>query len=189
MTTPVLLASQLPAASISRASLLAGGGGRRHHSRSLPGYARWPMATWPPGLGCRCASPEPKWSQRSTGNLSPTGPVALFGRPANLSRYPATAAAPRGIHIWYVAGVAELVQIDEPVPTQPVTEALGPPEAEVDSLLGSSRRQLVYAGRGLTVHVSTFTGVPYRLYGYAPCPVEQFLNAPLRWVSSTRRQR
>jgi hypothetical protein len=117
------------------------------------------------------------------------GPVVLFGRPATLCRYPATAAAPRGVQIWYVAGVADLAQVDEPVPTQPVTEALGPPEAEVDSLLGSSRRQLVYAGRGLTVHVSAFDGRPYRLYGYAPCPAEQFLDAPLRWVSSTRRQR
>jgi hypothetical protein len=117
------------------------------------------------------------------------GPVALFGRPAALCRYPATAAAPLGIQIWYVGSAAELVQIDEPVPTRPVTEALGPPEAEVDSLLGSSRRQLVYAGRGLTVHVSAFTGRPYRLYGYAPCPVEQFLDAPLRSVSSTRGRR
>jgi hypothetical protein len=144
------------------------------------------LAAWT-GLSVRLARAEVE--SALDGQPESDGPVALFGRPATLSRYPATAAAPRGIHIWYVAGVAELVQIDEPVPTQAVTESLGPPEAEVESLLGSSRRQLVYAGRGLTVHVSTFTGVPYRLYGYAPCPAEQFLNAPLRWVSSTRRQR
>jgi hypothetical protein len=117
------------------------------------------------------------------------GPVALFGTPATLCRYPATTAAPRGIQIWYAAGVANLVEIDEPVPAVPVTEALGPPEAEVDSLLGSSRRQLIYAGRGLTVHVSAVTGEPYRLFGYTPCPAEQFLEAPLRWVSSTRSRR
>ncbi|GIE99657.1 hypothetical protein [Paractinoplanes rishiriensis] len=117
------------------------------------------------------------------------GPLGLFGTAATLCRYPATAAAPLGIQIWYVAGAVELVQIDEPVPTQAVTEALGPPEADVDSLLGSSRRQLVYAGRGLTVHVSGITGEPYRLYGYPPCPAEQFLAAPLRYVSSTRSRR
>ena len=117
------------------------------------------------------------------------GPVALFGTPATLCRYPATAAAPRGVQIWYARGAAELIQIDEPVPTRPVAEALGPPEADVDSLLGSSRRQLVYAGRGLTIHVSAFTGEPYRLYAFAPCPTEQFLNSPLRLVSSTRSRR
>ena len=114
------------------------------------------------------------------------GPILLFGTGATLCRYPAVPAAPSGVVVWYVDGAAALVEIPEPALPEPVEAQLGPPEAKVPSLLGSIRTQLVYAGRGLVVHASNLTDLPYRIYGFRACPVEEFLAGPLRSVRSVR---
>jgi hypothetical protein len=110
------------------------------------------------------------------------GPVLLFGTGAQLGRYPATAGAPHGLAVWFVAGAADLVEIGEPALAAPVADQLGPPETRVESLLGPGWSQLVYAERGLVVHVSGATDRPRRLYGFAAGPVKQFLTGPLRAI-------
>lgn len=138
----------------------------------------------PPGLGT--ADVDQVLGPRIPGGDVPS---IAFGSAMVLRRYPPALVAPLGIRVWFSADEstdgALLVEVDEPRLTRPLEDLLDGPEADLPSLLGTSRRQLVYAERGLTVHVS-MSGEPYRLYGYEPTALATYLESPLRYVASHR---
>jgi hypothetical protein len=91
------------------------------------------------------------------GELGPPLEDQLFGgmfggEPAMFRRYPATDAAPRGITCWILGEDVVGVEIREAAPAADALEALGSPDLELESGLGSTYAQEVWASRGLVVH-------------------------------------
>jgi hypothetical protein len=74
------------------------------------------------------------------------------GEPTMFRRYPATDAAPRGITCWFLDDDVVGVEIREAVPETDVLARLGPPDLVLESGLGSTYVQEVWAGRGLVLH-------------------------------------
>ena len=74
------------------------------------------------------------------------------GEPTMFRRYPATEAAPRGITCWILDRDVVGVEIRDASPASEAFEALGPPDLVLDSGLGSTYAQEVWAARGLVVH-------------------------------------
>jgi hypothetical protein len=60
------------------------------------------------------------------------------------------------------------------------------PDGIVESLLGSTRRQHVWARRGLAMHIQSGTGAVYRLYAFAPCTLDEWMADPLSRVEQRR---
>ena len=123
------------------------------------------------------------------GSASPEQSGRLGGLPAVYRVYPATDGAPFGVQVWFEAERVAAFEIREPPLRVPLDEQLGEPEARAPSGLGGSYRQWVYAGRGLTVHVSRVTGEALRVYAYPACPTERFLEHPLSRVERRRIRR
>ena len=117
----------------------------------------------------------------------PEETMTLAGAVATVRTYPPTAGAPFGIRAWFEGDQVVALDIREPVLGGPYEDLLGEPEADAPSGLGGSYRQLVYASRGLTLHVSA--GTVRHLYAYAPCTAEQFLASPLAEVEVRRIRR
>jgi hypothetical protein len=113
-------------------------------------------------------------------------PGILGGAPAVAHLFAATEFAPYGVIVWFEDGVASIVEIQEPQPPAPPEEILGPPDGIVESLLGSTRRQYVWARRGLAMHIQDGTGAVYRLYGFASCSLEEWMADPLSRVAQHR---
>jgi hypothetical protein len=74
------------------------------------------------------------------------------GEPTMFRRYPATDGAPRGITCWILDDDVVGVEIREAVPDTEVLERLGPPDLVLESGMGSTYVQEVWAARGLVVH-------------------------------------
>lgn len=110
----------------------------------------------------------------------------LGGMPTQFRDYPATPAAPAGIRIWYEGDTIIAVQIETPALAEPIDQLLGTPEQTEKSLLQSFHTQWIYAGRGLTAHVSNTSHVVLRLYGYPPTSVDEFLQSSLSRVENRR---
>jgi hypothetical protein len=109
------------------------------------------------------------------------------GEPAEFRRYPATDAAPQGVTCWLLDDAVIGIEIHDPEPDRASLEALGPPDLELDSGLGPSWSQHVWAARGLVVHRRD-DRVGLAL-GLAPIDPETWPTDPLRWWRVERRQR
>jgi hypothetical protein len=142
-------------------------------------YERWHGV--PPGLDRATVD-----AALDSGDASPERSGRLGGLPAVYRMYPPTDGAPFGVQVWFEGERVSVLEIREPPLRAPLDEWLGEPEARVPSGLGGSYRQWVYAGRGLTFHVSRVTGEALRLYAYPACPTERFLEHPLSRVERRR---
>jgi hypothetical protein len=97
--------------------------------------------------------------------------------------YPATAAAPEGIVVWFSDQRIVLVCVGHPTLAEPLETSLRSPEAQEPSLLGSGQMQWIYASRGIVVHAwGTNTTTPFRLYAFQPTSVAAFRKSPLSRV-------
>lgn len=109
------------------------------------------------------------------------------GEPAQFRRYPATAAAPRGITCWVLGDVVVGIELHEPLPDPALMAALGPPELVLESGLGSAWSQEVWTSRGLVIH--RHGDVVRVAFGLAPIDPEAWLSDPLRWWRIERHRR
>ncbi|MFQ5768512.1 MAG: hypothetical protein ACE5ID_11105 [Acidobacteriota bacterium] len=111
----------------------------------------------------------------------------LAGQLTTFRRYPPRGFAPQGVIVWLHQHEIAALQINQPdLPVTKLEEILGSPEATEPSGLHSFTKQWIYASRGLTVHLRPSTSEVFRLYGYRPMTVEEFLNSPLSQVSIRR---
>ena len=109
------------------------------------------------------------------------------GEPAEFRRYPPTDAAPMGLTCWLLDDAVIGIEIHEPVPDSAALETLGPPDLDLESGLGPSFRQHIWASRGLVVHRrDDRIGL---LLGLAPIDPDAWLSDPLRWWAVERRRR
>jgi hypothetical protein len=109
------------------------------------------------------------------------------GEPAQFRRYPATAAAPRGITCWVLGDVVVGIELHEPFPDPASMASLGSPDLVLESGVGPAWSQEVWASRGLVIHRrGDLVRVAFAL---APIDPEQWLADPLRWWRSERRRR
>lgn len=96
------------------------------------------------------------------------------GVPTGYRIYPATAAAPYGVFVWYEEDRAVALQIHSFTPERPVLEQLGEPEARELSRMPGFKTQWIYASRGLTLHIDDDTGAVAWLYGYRPMSLDAY---------------
>jgi hypothetical protein len=96
------------------------------------------------------------------------------GIPTGYRIYPATAAAPYGIFVWYEEDRAVALQIHSFTPQRPVLDQLGEPEARELSRMPGFKTQWIYAVRGLTLHVDDDSGAVAWLYGYRPMSLDVY---------------
>lgn len=109
------------------------------------------------------------------------------GEPAELRRYPATDAAPGGVTGWFLGDMLVGIELREPEPPPEALAALGPPDLTLDSGLGGSWVQEVWAERGLVVHRRE---AHVRMaFGLAPIDPEAWPSDPLRFWGSERIRR
>jgi hypothetical protein len=109
------------------------------------------------------------------------------GEPAQFRRYPATAAAPRGVICWVLGDTVVGIELHEPVPDPASMASLGSPELVLESGLGSAWSQEVWASRGLVIHRR---GHVVRVaFGLAPMDPDDWLSDPLRWWRTERHRR
>jgi hypothetical protein len=113
----------------------------------------------------------------------------LGGALTEFRRFPPTSFAPYGIVVWVEEGEIIAVEIVEPHLPAPIQDQLGAPEAETPSALAAFHTQLIYATRGLALHVHQFRSTVFRLYAFAPTTVADFLASPLAGVATQRTPR
>jgi hypothetical protein len=108
------------------------------------------------------------------------------GEPAEFRLYPPTKAAPMGITCWLLDDVVVGIEIRDPRPIPAALTALGKPDLVLESGLGSSYKQQVWASRGLVIHRrEKRIGLAF---GLAPIDPEEWPDDPLRrWRSERRR--
>ncbi|MGY8706517.1 hypothetical protein RAD16_12330 [Bradyrhizobium sp. 18BD] len=86
----------------------------------------------------------------------------------------------RGIRVWVADDAVVLidatdVSLPEPLPS--LLNALGEPDAKLDSFLGTFEikgSEYVYARRGLTLYVNPATTVLLRIAGFAPASLDDY---------------
>lgn len=154
---------------------------------ALHALAAGRLADWP-GLppGCTRAVVEAALGPSGDG---PDGAGRLGPSPAAFRRYPPAPIAPYGLTVWFAGEQATLVEINTPSLAEPPEAQLGPPEAEARSGIDRLHTQLVYAGRGLTIHLHTYTRDLRRIYAYPPTSAEAFLQSWLSQVELRREPR
>jgi hypothetical protein len=154
---------------------------------ALRALAEGRLAAWPglpPGCGRRHVE-----AALGPSEPGPDGAGQLGGSPTAFRHYPSAPIAPYGIVVWYVGDQVTLIEINTPsLPASPEAQ-LGPPEARARSGLDGLHTQLVYAGRGLTIHQHELNGSLKRIYAYAPTSAEAFLQSWLGQVAIERRRR
>jgi hypothetical protein len=119
----------------------------------------------------------------------PDGSGRLGDSPASFRRYPAAPAAPYGLTVWYSGDRALLIEINTPSLAVAPEDLLGPPEADVPSKLDAMHSQLIYAQRGLVIHLHNYTRQVKRIYAMPPTTVEMFLASWLSQVEIRREPR
>lgn len=107
------------------------------------------------------------------------------GEPTQFRRYPATAAAPRGVTAWVHGEVVVGLEISQPDPPAGSLEELGAPPSVIGSELGPAWSQELWPERGLVLHRRD-TGVAV-IFGLAPFTLERWETDPLRWWRIERR--
>lgn len=116
----------------------------------------------------------------------PDGAGRLGPSPAAFRRYPPAPIGPYGVIVWLAGDAVTLIEVNTPALSESPEAQLGPPEAEVPSRLDRLHTQLIYASRGLTLHLHTYTRQLKRIYAYPPTTVEAFLASWLSQVAIGR---
>lgn len=145
------------------------------------------LAAWP-GLLPGCSRSHVEAALGPSGD-GPDGSGRLGPSPTAFRRYPPAPAGPYGVVVWYVGDAVRLIEINTPHLGDPPEAQLGPPEATAPSRLDGLHTQLIYASRGLTVHLHTYTRALRRIYAYAPTSAEEFLASALSQVAIGREAR
>lgn len=125
-------------------------------------------------------------AERALGSPAAERAGNLGGSPTMFAEYPAHTGAPNGVTIWHVDERLVFVRIQGAVPSAPVQELLGEPEATMPSRMRRSLVQHVHASRGLTLHVHRATGEIAFLMGYAPMSLDAYRAS---WISQTELRR
>ena len=147
------------------------------HALAMGDYARW--RGLPDGVDRAAADAA----------LGPGGDEhagILAGMPATYRIHPPAEGAPFGVQVWLEGDLVGVLEIRDPPLREPLDVQLGEPEARVESGLGGSYRQWVYATRGLVFHVSAVTGSVLRMYAFPAIETDAFLAHPLRHVARRR---
>ena len=120
----------------------------------------------------------------------PDGVGHLEGGAVAFRDYPPTAFSPAGITVWWKSeDEVAILQMNEPALTETHVVELGVPEKIVESGLHFIARQLVYASRGLTLHIVEKPFRPLRLYAYGATSAEEFLRSAFSRVEVRRHLR
>ena len=149
---------------------------------ALRALAEGRLADWP-GLLPGCGRPHAEAALGPSG-AGPDGAGWLGPSPAAFRHY-----GPYGIVVWYAGDAVLLIEINTPHLDAPPEALLGPPEATAPSRLDGLHSQLIYARRGLTIHLHTYTRALRRIYAYTPTSAEAFLASPLSQVAIGREAR
>jgi hypothetical protein len=104
---------------------------------------------------------------------SPPGPDAVGGTLGPHRSYP------NGVTVFFAGDTVTAGQILAPRLRQPPRTALGEPEGSAPSRLEPYADQLIWARRGITVHVDRGTGAASWLFFYPPMSVADFLRSPM----------
>jgi hypothetical protein len=105
----------------------------------------------------------------------PDGNGPLMGEMLPFRRYPAAAAAPFGVVVWFGAqDRVLLVEIPSPAVDATGLLALGEPELELPSGLEVFHTQLAWPSRGLAAHVSKSNGALRALHAFAPMGRDEY---------------
>ena len=152
--------------------------GSSHCVQLLRALAAGRLGEWQ-GLPTNCVKDDAE-AAFGPSDAGPDGVASLNGSLAAFRRYPPTAGAPYGIQIWLRNNIIFAVEINSPRLPQPFTEVLGEPEVKERSRLGAVHSQWIYASHGLVLHVQNITDAVTRLYGFAPCSLEDFRQ--LQWA-------
>ena len=105
---------------------------------------------------------------------------------ARTAWYGPTDGAPIGLTVTFYDDLATKVEVVAPQPARPIEEQLGPADSVVESLLGTTRDQWIWPGRGLTAHVNRISGDVDYLYAYRSMSLDEYLESSLARMSSTR---
>lgn len=154
---------------------------------ALRALAAGRLAEWrglPPG----CGRPHVE-TAFGPSEPGPDGSGRLGPTPTAFRRYPPTSIGPYGLVVWLVGDQVELIEINTPSLAEAPEAQLGPPEAEAPSRLDAMHIQLIYARRGLTIHLHRFTRQLKRIYAYPATTHEAFLASWLSKVAITRAPR
>jgi len=119
----------------------------------------------------------------------PDGSGRLGPSPTAFRRYPPAPIGPYGVIVWLVGDKVVLIEINTPSLAEAPEAQLGPPEAEAPSDLDAMHIQLIYASRGLTIHLHRFTRQLKRIYAYPATTHEAFLASWMSKVAIKRVQR
>jgi hypothetical protein len=115
--------------------------------------------------------------------------TTLLGQPAVGYRLPATPHTPGGVVVWTQHDEVTLIEVLGPELAAGQLEALGAPEAALESGLGWSLEQWLWPDRGLILHVVEASGRVARLYGHEATTSARIQASPLAKVSLERHPR
>lgn len=161
--------------------------GDREQIAALRALAEGRLAEWP-GLLPGCARPHVEAALGPTAP-GPDGAGRMGPSPAAFRRYPPAPIGPYGVVVWFAGDQVALLEINTPALAGQPEDQLGPPEAEAPSQLDRLHTQLIYARRGLTFHLHTFTRQLKRIYAYPPTTPEAYLASWLSQVAIGREPR
>lgn len=119
-------------------------------------------------------------------DASPVGGV-FAGSPTLYRRYESQGSSRPAI-VWFENDLAVAVELDGAQRDADDGE-LPHPDLELESAFGSSWRQLVFAERGLVLHVASGESVDRArlVVGLPPFTVDEFLGDPVRHLGGERR--
>ena len=112
--------------------------------------------------------------------------VPLFGQPAERVDLPEGRHVPVGVAVWLQHDEVVLLDVRDPVLVSDAVTALGPPEDEMASGLGSWYVQWLYPSRGLVLHVTDGGKRVKRLLGLESLSLEAIRKAPVVSLSERR---
>ena len=138
------------------------------------------------GLPAGCSTRDVE-AAYGPGDGGPDGVGSLGGTPTAFRRHSRSPRVPHDVVAWFRDGAVLGVEVTDLKPTRPLAESLGEPEARERSGVGSVHTQLVYASRGLVLHVQNITGAIVRAQGFAACTLDEFRALP--WGQSRVERR
>jgi len=151
---------------------------------ALHGLAGGKLAQWQ-SLTTHCSLAHAEQAVGPSGGDVGTGD--LGGVPTPFRTYPATAAAPEGITVWFRDQQIVLVRVAHPLLAEPLETSLGTPDGKEPSLLASGHAQWIYASRGIVAHVfGSDTVKPFQLYAFQPMPIDDFRKS---WIAKLETRR
>ena len=155
---------------------------------ALQVLARGELQEWN-GLPDDCRRPDIEDALGPSAS-GPDGVGHLEGGAIAFRDYPPSEFAPAGITVWWKSqDEPVMLQINEPGITEAQIIELGVPEKILPSGLHFIAKQLIYAKRGVTVHIVEKPFRPLRLYAYESTSVDKFIQSAFSRVEIRRHLR